>query len=374
MQVSAIKTTPNWRLTDNKTLGIQNYDAHNDYPQRVYEIGNGSGTIRNCLSIYTRFLRGKGCGSLADMEVGDDKLGQVFRLVAGDYARFGGFALHVLYNALGQVAGIEHVPFEYCRLCIEDDDGKVRQIAVNRDWTGRKQSPSKSNTTYVNVYAPEAAAEEIADTEGGVSEYGGQIMYVGGESGRNVYPSCLYEAELTDGATQIACANIRYRNAKNGFMPFGIVAYRKTKDYNADNESGHSVDTVLQDLERLQGDVNTGKIIAFGLEPGDELPEFRKMDGENYDGAFSSTENSTKANIGEAFMQPPVLRCQEVSQGFADDVMLQAYQFYNSVTEDDRACIENNFRDILSRWCYPVNVDSFIITPLNYQSGTHQGQ
>lgn len=370
MQVSALKTTPNRTVTDNKSLRIQNYDTRNDYPQRVYEIGNGSGTIRNCLSIYTRFLTGKGCGSLSLMEVGTQRIGDIFRNAASDYARFGGFALHVAYNMFGRAVSVEHVPFEFCRLGLEDEAGNVNEIAVNRDWLGRKKAPNAGNTLYVPVFDPAAAIGQIEATEGGIEEYPGQILYAG-NAGKGVYPSCLYEAELTDGATQVACANIRYRNAKNGFMPFGMMAYRRTKDYNADNESGVSENSVFQNIAQLQGDVHTGKLLAFELAPGDELPEFKKLDGENYDGAFKDTEASTKANIGEAFMQPPILRCAQVSQGFADDMMLQAYSYYNSITEPDRIFIEEQFRAVLREWSRPVSVESFRIEPLQYGSITH---
>lgn len=383
MELAAIKATPNRKITSNKQLGIQSYDTHNDYPQKVIELSSGSGTIRTCLNIYTRFLLGKGIAA-GDLRVGSEKLRQVFRKATQDFTRFGGFALHIGYNALGRICNVQHIPFEFCRLGMKDDAGNVKQIAVNSDWLGIEKSPSKSNTIYCNVFDPDKALEEIETTDGGIANYNGQILYANPE-GSDIYPRCLYEAQLTDGATQIACSNIRYRNARNGFMPFGMIVLRKTKEYNAnvngspdgrvdepDIERGLLQNPMLQDIAKLQGDVNTSKMLVFELDPDDQPPEFNSLDGKNYDGAFKETETSTKANIGEAFMQPPILRCEQVSNGFADDVMEQAYKFYNTITEPDRQFIEETFADVFKHWWRPFSTDTLKITPLSYNNATHQ--
>ena len=117
--------------------------------------------------------------------------------------------------------------------------------------------------------------------------------------------------------------------------------------------------------------VKSGKLLHFTLEPGDEQPVFIRLDGENYDGAFASTEESIKANIGEKFMQPPILRCEQVSNGFADDMMRQAYDFYNSITEPDRMYVESVFVDVLRHWYRPVDLSALRIEPLSYNSSTH---
>lgn len=383
MNLAAIKATPNRTITENKQLEIQSYDICNDYPQRVMLLSQGSGTVRACLNIYTRFLIGKGIGDTGLLSVGSEKLRNVLRKATQDYARFGGFALHCSYNAFGRISRVEHVPFEFCRLGIADDAGCVNKIAVNRDWTGVKKSPSKSNTTYCDVFDPDKALEQIAATPGGISQYNGQILYANPD-GSGIYPSCLYEAQLTDAATQIACSNIRYRNSRNGFMPFGMITIRKTKDYDAEVDGspdgkpgrhgqGRSLlqNPMLNDIAKLQGDVNTSKMLVFELEPDDQAPEFKSLDGKNYDGAFKETETSTKANIGEAFMQPPILRCEQVSNGFADDVMEQAYKFYNSITEDGRKFIEETFADVFAHWWKPFSLNDLVITPLSYDSATH---
>ena len=95
MKVGDLKVTPNRVVTDNRQLGIQNYDTGNDYPQRVMQIAKGSGTIGSCLRIYNRFVLGKGFGAMDAFKAGRDTLGAVLRKCVGDYTVFGAFALRV---------------------------------------------------------------------------------------------------------------------------------------------------------------------------------------------------------------------------------------------------------------------------------------
>lgn len=361
MQASSIKLTPSKTVTENKQLKIQNYDIGNAYPQLVMTVAGGSPTTASCLRIYKRFLVGKGIGEMGMMFVGDERLSSVFRKAAHDYATFGGFSLHLQYNALGQISAISHVPFENCRLGLENEEGEVEKVAVNMDWLGDKTRPTASNTIYCDVFDPDSMKAYI-DSGQPLSEHNGQILYATME-GRNEYPECVFSSVLTDGATQVACSNIKYRNAKLGFLPFGAMVIRSN-----DEETRKKTEEAMKSL---QGDVNSGKIMLITLKPGDEEPKMLTLDGEHYDGAFNSTEESTKQNIGEVFMQPPVLRCEQTASGFAEDIMQQAYDFYNSVTEDDRHFLEEEFREVLSLFTEPLDVESFVIEPLEYKNASN---
>ena len=61
MRVSATKTAQ--RIERNKYLNIKKikaYGLRNDYPQKVLEIVNSSGTGKVCMDIYVKFVEGAG--------------------------------------------------------------------------------------------------------------------------------------------------------------------------------------------------------------------------------------------------------------------------------------------------------------------------
>lgn len=93
---------------------MQAYGYDNLYPQNLARITEASGTAMLCLNRYARFIEGYGFDSdiLAALAMNQqgDTADDLLRNVAQDLARFGGFALHVNYNVLGQVSSVSHVP------------------------------------------------------------------------------------------------------------------------------------------------------------------------------------------------------------------------------------------------------------------------
>lgn len=122
---------------------MQAYGYDNLYPQNLARITEASGTAMLCLNRYSRFIEGYGFDSdviaaLAMNQQGDTA-DDLLRNVAQDLARFGGFALHVNYNVLGQVSSVSHVPFENCRLEETDDKGDVAQSCCIPTGSRRKR-------------------------------------------------------------------------------------------------------------------------------------------------------------------------------------------------------------------------------------------
>ena len=97
MRVSAAKTAP--RVEKNSYLNIKNikgYGTGNDYPQKVLEIINSSGTGRVCMDIYVKFVEGAG---FQDLTLGEtilnskgERANSLLRKFAKDLKNFNGFA------------------------------------------------------------------------------------------------------------------------------------------------------------------------------------------------------------------------------------------------------------------------------------------
>lgn len=370
MRVIELNTERRFETPDLRGLDIVAYDVGNDYPQRVLSLSRESGAVKSCLEEYVKFVKGGGIASLRDMTLrGGRRFFDVFRAVVSDLCRFGGMSIHVDYNGLGEAVDMQHVPFEHCRLCIPDKDtGRTERIAVNTDWTGVKTAPKKDNTQYVRVFNPDrdTVLREIEE-EGGVSSYRGQLMYMTLDAD-NVYPLCRYDARLTDAATEVSISNVKYRNAQNNFLPAAVVVLPEysgdTPNNNADTE--YRRDERIEEIRKTIGSKNSCKLLVFTKSPGESDIEVKPIEHENYDDAFINTEATVKENIGQAFTQPPILRCEQVSNGFADDMMIQAYNFYNSVTQEERDTVADAFRRVFAAWHTPVDIDAIQIERLAY--------
>lgn len=375
MNIRQIKQETNRIINTNiSQLKIQAYDSDNLYPQRLIKLVAASGTASSCVDTYAKFIEGNGLldSILYRFRVGvnGEQVDQIHSLLCRDLAMFGGMAIHVNYNIIGEPVSWSHVPFENCRLSIADDINYVGKIAVFNDW-GREKSGTKINTEtidYVNRFNPDRAIvlAQIAEA-GGIEKYNGQILYISIAGIECSYPKPLYDSVLTDISTEIGCANIRYRSARNNFLPAGMLV-RKTPtsttienedepDYNADS------DNFTEQFKKFQGDENAAKILDVEIESGEDKPEFFPFEGKNHSIEYRETEKQAQENIGKRFNQPPILRCEAVSQGFSTDMMQDAYDYYNSVTNVERRLLERVYERVFAGMSA---TNDYSIIPLQY--------
>lgn len=369
MQPIDLETERRFSTPDIRALDIQGYDVQNDYPQRVLSISRESGSVKACLEEYVKFVKGRGIAALNDLPLRDGRrFVTLYRSVVSDLCRFGGLAIHVDYNGVGEIVDFQHVPFEYVRLCIADKEtGRVEQLAVNRDWTGVKTSPKKDNTDYYPVFNPDRdhVLKQI-EVARGVQAYKGQLLYTTIDAD-NVYPLCRYDARLTDAVCEVAISNVKYRNAQNNFLPAAVITLPEYTEVAPDNNApAPARDERLEQIRKMMGSKNACKTLVFTRTPGDSEIDVKPIEGQNYDKAFINTEKTVKENIGQAFTQPPILRCEEVSVGFSTDMMVQAYDFYNSVTQEERDVIADVFRRIIGPSVFAVPDSLITIELLRY--------
>lgn len=371
MQVESFKTQQSYTSVNVRALGVQSYGDGNDIPQRIMEIVATSVTGSSCLDTYQKFIIGRGFNDkgFRDAEINSrgDTVSLLLTQVAQDYAEFGGFAIHVNWNALGEITALSHVPFEACRFEALDEDYRFDRIAVHPDW-GKRNTKLKrfrqSDIEFFHLFNPDLRAiQKEVEEAGGWAGYKGQIYYYS-NAGDRVYPMPKWAAALTDMTNEEGLSNITHRNVKHNFLPAGMFI-----DKNNVSNSDDQDDEVKEELREFQGDMNAGKIMYVNLKGGDEPPEFKPFDVANTDKDFEKAEAKTPDIIGRAFCQPPILRAQDVGSNFGADLMRNAYDFYNSQTETERIVLEDTFRMLFSLWYTPsVNVErDYSIQPKIYR-------
>lgn len=367
MKVKVLKKQRQYEVVNAKDLGIQAYSDGNDYPQDVYEIVNGSGTGKKCVNIYAKFIAGKGFKDLQLAEkVVNRKLQTtdlLSKLISQDYAMYGGFALHLNYNANFRISEIQYIPFENIRFEKLDDNGHFNRVAEHEDWGKRKtklKKFKKDDITFIDLFNPDpqflAGRFELC---GGVQNYNGQVLYFSNE-GEKTYPTPIFSPVLTDMSTEEGLSNVSYRNTRNNFLPSGMIIDKRNVD-----ESDEQENETERDLKEFQGDEKACKIMYVEVKSDEEKPEFVSFASNNYDKDFTETRKAVKSSIGEVFNQPPILRGEDVGGNFGADLVTNAYDYYNSVIESERLDIERTFTQIFKYWWEPTNY-SFEIKPLSY--------
>lgn len=382
MKVSDVTTEKRATVKSVVSLNIQGWDRRNDYPQKLWDAIAESGTALSCLEVYASFVRGAGFPSaVADsiMNRKGQNLNDLLALTAEDRARFGGFAIHVNYNEFYEAAEFNYIPFEHTRLGLPtiENPSEVTTIAINSDWTGATTRPTLKNTAQIPIFNPDKVviAAQVKEAGGDIKNYKGQVLWWSNAYGFN-YPVPICDAIITDINTEGGVATVKNRNAKNNFFGAGIfIVEGETTDNpdntKVDNDENEESNLVTQ-IKKMQGDRNSCNVAVLELDRGAREPKHIPFAGENYDGAFKETEVSIQKNIGRRFKQPPVLRCEDVSSGFAENVMSEAYHFYNTVTQDERAELERVFTRLLAAYTNYTDLSQFKIIPKSYGNSTNQ--
>jgi hypothetical protein len=379
MRVSATKTSP--RVERNSYLNTRNikgYGSGNDYPQKVLEIINSSGTGKTCMDIYVKFVEGAGFNdpNLAQtiLNSNGERANSILRKCAKDLKNFNGFAVLIKYNGLELPEEYFNVPFEHCRIEIDGDKNYTGRIAVHPDWTGLTGIRFKQeDVKFISRFNPENVNKEII-AAGRPEYYYGQIFYYIAD-GDFEYPISPFDPIVTDMLTEDSVSTVKHRNAKHNFLPSGILVRKGIKPKTLTNGSLDPTDAYniqneesAAEIKRIQGDENASKIWIVDVDADEEKPEFIDFTGKNYDRQYEVTEKTVQQNIASMFLIPPILRAIDIGAGFGADLMENAYNFMNSITGNERAMLEVAFRDILAY--YMTEFADYTIKPLKYINDT----
>lgn len=355
----------------------QSYGADNLYPQNVMDITNASGTAKLCLSRYEKFVEGYGFDNEMLSEVVIDRDGStmddLLHQVAKDLTRFGGFALQINYNVLGEVTEVNSIPFEQCRLEECDDSGYVAHILQHPDWRGKKTRNGRrifvddAHVTKFHVFNPDplVVQKEIEDA-GGIEGYNGQILWVSMD-GKYIYPTPIYDACITEISTDEGLGNIKYRNVRNNFLVACMLIAKKGVP--RINEKGEEVERQMisdEDLKAFQGDTKGSKILYVELENDEDEPKVVEFPAKNFDKEFSTTDASVIERIYSQFHQELFYSIRIGKLGFSGDVMQDAYEYYAGEVTNEQRFIERAFAKLFKNWYDASIPQDFSIKPLKY--------
>lgn len=374
MNVQQVKqAAPRFDTAYHQRLNLQAWGGDNLYPQHLTRIAAASGTAELCLSRYIKFIEGNGfMDGLAGKVLNEqgDTADDLLKLIAQDVARYAGFAIHINYNLLCEVTEIQHIPFEVCRLEECDDAGHVQHIITHPDWIGRKTKNGKRITVdeqhveRFNVFNPnpDAVRDQIM-MAGGIDSYNGQILWCS-MAGKNIYPTPIYDAVISDMSTEEGLGNIKNRNARNNFLVSAMLVTKKGAP--KFDENGHDISTATitpEDLAQFQGDERMSKLLLVELENDEDKPEVVPFTANNYDKDFTATDASVIERIYAQFHQELFYAIRIGKLGFSGDVMSDAYTYYAGEVTNEQRFIQRGLSKVLAVWHEPIlrNADTTIL-------------
>jgi hypothetical protein len=357
----------NKSITANGVNGIMDFGQNNDYPQIIERLVNGSVTAKAAANIYSKFLTGAGFEdeSLNDIVIGKDARGKevtclsLLRQISDSCAVNYGYYIKRSTNLEGETGPLELIPFKNCRFAKPDDTGYSAKIMVYENWEADKDKGKfeKNDIIPYHIFSNDLkVTQSQIESVKGVENFSGQIYFQFLDN-QFFYPLSPFDPAYLDVDTEAQISTYKNRQIRNGFTD--KIVFRIQPQEPELDDDGKPIDTENNELaERIRSFVGPDGETVLILEDdfnteGDvkEAGAFRidKIETNINDKLFENWEKSLSNNIRKAIRGIPAILIDYEDNKLgttSGEAVVQATNFYNALTKDDRALISKSFDEL----------------------------
>lgn len=363
------------KISLNKTVkadgvnGIMEFGVKNDYPDTVELLVNGSKTAKSASKVYSQFLSGQGFENEAinDVIIGHDYRGKKITIktllqdAANSCAVNNGFYFKLNISLDRKIKGVYLIPFKYCRFAKIDDLGYTAKIGVHPNWSNDNDEKKfkKNEVVWYNVFNlnEDAFNAQIKlDENGEIQNFNGQIYFEFLDN-QYIYPLSPFDPVYLDLDTENQLSMFMNNTTRNGMLQKTVLTILQPDteedeielDKSIENFLGVDGDSTLILKDKLNPD--TGELLSKGSFEASTIPTSVN------DALFSEWHKTLSNNIRKVISaMPTVLIDYEESKlgTTSGEAIIQATNFFNSMTKQARYQIEKSFAEIFQYSDNPV--------------------
>lgn len=315
---------------------VLTYGYDNLYPQRMEMLHNISPITKASVNLMANFYRGDGFEN-GDLEVNakGETANDVLFSISQDLALFQGFAILVNGNGLGSAISIEHIPFDYVRLGIPNQSGRISYCRVSNNWEGINEMklPQDLRTSKrYRLYNPQTMAQDAISGRG-------QVFYYSPK--KNSYPLSSIDPIIETAQSDAELQYYELANIVNGFIGLSIFKYPGTGDLTDEEEN------IKQKLQQFQGSRNANSILVAGIDEDFTGDLIEQIPANNNDTLFINTTLNVKNRILQNFALPAGLMGM-LPEGavFTATQLADDYTYMNLRTKDQRNVIARQMQKL----------------------------
>ncbi len=317
------------------TTRITSYGRDNLYPQRMRETALLSPISKSAIRLKASFYRGDGFerGDKVITEFGETA-NDILRLVSEDLALYNGYGLHLNSTGIGIVKEVVHIPFEYVRLGLANQNGIIRDVRVSNNW---EQASDLLPTSEINERRF-LLFEEAGNGREALTTSKGMVLYVTPK--KNKYPLSTIDAIVESCQSDFELQNFELGNITNGFLSMSVFKYPTSGDTEEEEKE-------LRDkLNGVKGARNANSIIVVGIDEDYEgsgnLVE--QVPANNNDSLFINTTLNVKNRILQNFnLSSSLMGMLPAGALFTSQQIADEYTYQNLLTKDTRNEIARQF-------------------------------
>ena len=352
IQLSAL----NPYLQDNKVENVEKeisgvdfiaWGTDNQYPGYLFSLYEDCATLQSIINGTVDFVCGNDIScNLPIFEKtvnkNGDTINDIIQRISTDYLIFGGFALQVIRNAIGEITELYWIDFTKIR-----SDKKNEVFFFSEDWC-------KSYGRVKYIIYPKFNLDDSNPSS---------IFYYKGNKTRGTYPTPLYNAAITSCELEKKINQFHLSEINNNFLTSKIINFNSgIPDDDLKNEIERNLN------EKFSGSENAGRILISFNNNKDSETTVADIPQDEFGERYDSLAKRSTSQIFTAFRATPNLfGLPTETTGFNQQEFSEAFKLYN------RTAVKPIQKVIVDTFDKIFGVDgSITIEPFNLEYDSEQ--
>lgn len=227
--------------------------------------------------------------------------------LAFNYAVYGGFAIQVVYNKLGEVVEMFPLDFGRCRV-----NESITKVFYSKKWTKYQSKYDEYdifNKKNVNPQNPT------------------QIFYYKGDLTSSIYPLPQYNGALMDVLTEIEASKYSLNTIANGFSAKYLLQFPENDNLTDEQKQGIE-DAIKNKFCGADNEVNFMLFWRNGDGDADKI-EVSKIESNDDAEKYLAIKDTARQNVFISMRTSPLLCGLPVATAFSTDEFKDSFQIYN---------------------------------------------
>lgn len=298
---------PSSKEVEVKGKEMISWGDNNDFPQYLKYLFNNSTTLKAICTTISDFVVGDEC--LFERNILNDRgedIEDIVRQIALSYCVYGGFALNITRNRVGDISGVYVLDFS-----------KVRSNKYNTEFYYSDDFGEKSfGRVKYNIY-PKFDNMDKAQFS--------SIFYYKNDK-HQTYPMPLYGGCLMSVECEIEVQKYNLNSIKSGFSGGLIVSMNNGSDI--DEEVMNEIERNFE--EKFCGSSNAGRTMLTFSNGKESAPTIAKIDTVDFAQKFDALVKASKQDLYTAYRIHPVLLGNVLDgSAFSDQDFSESFKLFN---------------------------------------------
>ena len=286
------------------------YGTDNRYPDYLWGLFNDVSTLKTVVEGIADYVIGNDVicsvsGFEKEVNTKGDTMRELIRLLARDYLIYGGYAIQVIRNKVGDIRELYYVDFRYLR------SSKKNEVFWYSEEFGKRYVRSSKTVVY-----PKFIKENRDITS--------SILYVTNEKSKT-YPTPRYSGSIKACEIERNIDSYHLSSLENGFSGSYILNFLNgipTDEMKAEIEKNVN--------EKFCGSSNAGRVLINFANGKDNATTLEKLDVQDFGEKYKAAAERAKNQIFTAFRAiPQLFGDMTAATGFNSQEFTESFKVFN---------------------------------------------